>query len=771
MPDHPIEMSAPGVGTTARMRALGLGGLVSPDREASVERWVQVTAEALEAPVALATLVDSGRQFVRATAGLEGQADAGHRAPMADALCALVVARAEPVILGDVQNHPFGATLAAAGFGAFAGMPLRVRGTPAGTLCVTDRRRREWSPAQVRLLQKLTDGLASEIELRLAGAELARTARLTEAHNRIHELIAADEPLPRILGEIIASIETHDPALIGSIMLLDPTSATLHNGSPSRLPARYLELIEGIAIGPTVGSCGASAYTGHEVVGHDLHTDPRWEAFQDIVRPYGLRHCWSFPITGRAGTVLGTFGVYGMEPRSPSPEDRRFMRDAAKLAGIAIERRQTSDRLVHDATHDSLTGLSNRASAFAHLQDVLARQADSPTPVSVLFIDLDRLKRINDSLGHDVGDQVIREAAQRLGRCARPEFVARIGGEEFLIVAVGGHDRAAELGDAVLEALRAPVTGRRHVEDLTITGSVGVAVISGPDVDAQEAMRRADLAMYTAKARGGNAYAWADDDGERGAAGRRLQVETALRGAVERGELSVVFQPIVAFADGAVVAVEALARWTHPELGAVPPDEFVPIAEQTGLIHAIGACVLDAACAAMPALARAHGPAIHLAVNVSAQQLHDPGLPRGVAEVLTAHGLSPDQLALEVTETALLSVDAGTATTVEGLDAMGVQVVLDDFGTGYSSPTILKRHPIAAIKLDRSFVDGIPGNRDDVAIVTALVGMAKGLGLQIVAEGIETPEQFAILRDLGCDRAQGYLVGRPAPITEPLAGT
>ncbi|UTI62985.1 EAL domain-containing protein [Paraconexibacter antarcticus] len=755
------------VGNTARMRALGLGGLVSPDREASVERWVQVTAEALEAPVALATLVDSGRQFVRAIVGLDGLAIAEHRAPMADALCERVVTEAVPVVHGDVHEVAHGADLVAAGFSAFAGMPLRVGGTPAGTLCVLDRRRRAWTPAQVRLLQKLSDGLSSEIELRLAGAELTRTARLTEAHNRIHELIAADEPLPSILGAIITSIETHDPALMGSIMLLDPTTATLHHGSPSRLPADYLAGVDGIAVGPQIGSCGAAAYSGQEVIGHDLHTDPRWAAFQDLIRPHGLRHCWSFPITGRAGTVLGSFGVYGPQPRSPSEEDRRFMRDAAKLAGIAIERRQTSDRLIHDATHDSLTGLSNRASAFAHLQDVLARQADHPTPVSVLFIDLDRLKRVNDSLGHDVGDQVIREAAQRLDRCAGPEFVARIGGEEFLIVAVGGHDRAAQLGDAVLEALQAPVTARRHVEDLTITGSVGVAVISGPGVDAQEAMRRADLAMYAAKVRGGNTYAWADDDGERGAAGRRLQVETALRSAVERGELSVVFQPIIGFEDEGVVAVEALARWTHPDLGAVPPDEFVPIAEQTGLIHGIGAFVLAAACAALPALAERHGPGLQLAVNVSAQQLHDPGLPRRVAEILTAHGISPDRLALEVTETALLSVDAGTATTVEGLDAMGVRIVLDDFGTGYSSPTLLKRHPIAAIKLDRSFVDGIPDERDDVAIVTALVGMAKGLGLLIVAEGIETPEQFAVLRDLGCDRAQGYLVGRPGALTDP----
>jgi diguanylate cyclase (GGDEF)-like protein len=685
------------------------------------------------------------------------------------------VARGRALLLEDARIDPDfhdNPMVRKLGVAAYAGVPLIVAGRAIGTLCVMDREARVWEEAQLRLLGKLTEGLAYDIELRLAGAQLARSALLTEAHNRIHELIAADEPLPHILSAIIRSIETHDPALYGSVLLLDATARTLHHGGASRLPDAYLEQIEGVAIGPAVGSCGTAAYTGREVISHDLETDPRWEGYRHIAEPFGLRHCWSFPVVGSDGAVLGTFAVYGMRPRSPSDEDLSFLRDSAKLAGIAIERRRTQDQLVFDATHDSLTGLSNRATAFARLSDMLHRYADGPVPVSVLFVDLDRLKVINDSLGHDTGDRVIREVAQRLDRCAGPELVARIGGEEFLIVAVCGHEQAATLAQRALSELRTPVQGRRAEQDLTITASIGIAVIADGSTDPQEAMRRADAAMYAAKARGGNTYAWSDA-GDVSAAGRRLQIETALRHAVDREELGLVFQPLHRFADGRTVAVEALARWSHPVLGPVGPDEFIPIAEQTGLIHAIGAYVLNAACEHLPALVALHGPELRLAVNVSAQQLRDPTLPRMVAETLAAHRMPPRRLDVEITETALLSPDPGTAETVGALHEMRVNIVLDDFGTGYSSPTILKRHPVAAIKIDRSFVEGVTANRDDLAIATALIGMAKGLGLSIVAEGIETQQQYETLRDLGCHTGQGFLLGRPRAIlaarVEPAA--
>jgi diguanylate cyclase (GGDEF)-like protein len=436
-------------------------------------------------------------------------------------------------------------------------------------------------------------------------------------------------------------------------------------------------------------------------------------------------------------------------------------------AGIAVERREAHDRLVFDATHDALTGLLSRATAFARLDALLARDAATRGVVSVLFVDLDRLKAINDSLGHEIGDQVIAQSARRLRDCAGADgLVARLGGEEFLIVCAGD---ALDMARSALTALRAPLLGLPDGQELTVTGSIGIATIAGARSDARQATRGADAAMYVAKGRGGDQYAICDH-ADAATPTRRLVIETALRHAVERGELTVVYQPLQRFADGHVIALEALARWRHPTLGHVGPDEFIPIAEQIGLIGEIGAWVLQTACADLAALEAGYGHPLQLGINVSAQQLRDPAMAASVAGALRTHGLSADRLYIEITETALLASDDTTIQTVRALDAMGAHIALDDFGTGYSSLAVLKRHPIKAIKIDRSFVDGLTRNHDDLAIVTALLGMARSLGLGTVAEGVETIAQYDLLRELGCDFAQGYLTGRPAAVPSTVCG-
>jgi len=288
-----------------------------------------------------------------------------------------------------------------------------------------------------------------------------------------------------------------------------------------------------------------------------------------------------------------------------------------------------------------------------------------------------------------------------------------------------------------------PVHDATH-DPLTGTASIGIVVITDADVDASQVLRRADGAMFVAKARGGNSYAWSDPS-ESGASSRRLTIETALGHAIERRELSLAFQPLQSFADDRPFAVEALLRWTHPDLGSVPPDEFIPIAEQTGLIGPIGSWVLRNACAALPALAGQYGDGVRLAVNVSARQLCEPGLPGCFTQTLAEHGLAADRLCVESPETALVGSDPTTTDNLRALHATGASVALDDFGTGYSSLAMLKRHPISLIKIDRSFIDELPEDRSSLAIVTALIGMGQALGLAIVAEGIETQGQWGLL--------------------------
>jgi EAL domain-containing protein (putative c-di-GMP-specific phosphodiesterase class I) len=333
------------------------------------------------------------------------------------------------------------------------------------------------------------------------------------------------------------------------------------------------------------------------------------------------------------------------------------------------------------------------------------------------------------------------------------------------VVAEGlAHHDAAELADRIVAAIAVPLpTG--GAAGLIPTASVGVAVVHGGEAGAREAIRRADDAMYAAKADGGNRHR-RGTHGTPGAKQRRLDLERGLRGALERGEFRLVAQPVVHLENGLVRAAEALLRWTSAELGPVPPDEFIGVAEEAGMMDALGAWVLREACRAGMGLQAAAGRRVLQTVNVSPRQLRAPGFADTVADALRSSGMAPDLLVLEITETALLGDDAATVRTLAELGRLGVSIVLDDFGTGYSSLSMLKDHPIDGIKIDRSFVAGLPDDLNSAAIVAALVGMAQALGRRVVAEGIETRAQAEHLRALGCDGGQGYHFARPMPFDE-----
>ncbi len=442
----------------------------------------------------------------------------------------------------------------------------------------------------------------------------------------------------------------------------------------------------------------------------------------------------------------------------------------AGVRGIVLNARDISRhksleaQLVQRALHDQLTGLPNRMLFMDRLEQALERSARRGKFAAVLFLDLDRFKLVNDNLGHDHGDQLLVQVADRLRGCLRRvDTIARIGGDEFTVLLedVGVSADAALVAERIIEAFRGSF--RIENQEIFVGASIGIA-LGGRDqgTTAQGLLRNADIAMYRAKANGRACFEVFKSSMRETVKGR-LKMETELRRALDRGELRLHYQPQVDLRSARIVGLEALVRWEHPERGLVPPGSFIPIAEETGLILPIGRWVLETACR-QASIWRADaeiGLDLVMAVNLSPRQFRHPRLVQDVGQVLAESGLDASGLEVEITEgTAMGDADA-TVKTLEHLKAIGIRLAIDDFGTGYSSLGYLKRFPIDVLKVDRSFVAGLPANRGDAAIVRAVVGLTRALGLKAVAEGVETTEQLAELRGLGCDQGQGYLFGRP----------
>jgi diguanylate cyclase (GGDEF)-like protein/PAS domain S-box-containing protein len=428
--------------------------------------------------------------------------------------------------------------------------------------------------------------------------------------------------------------------------------------------------------------------------------------------------------------------------------------------------KRVEERIRHMAHHDALTDLPNRVLLYDRVGQLLARARRGGQMLAVLFIDLDRFKNVNDSLGHQVGDRLLQLVAERLRACVREsDTVARLGGDEFVVVVpdLAQPADAAGVAQKLLESLAQPFRIDSH--DLHITPSVGICAYPDDGEDVETLMRNADTAMYHAKEMGRNNYQFFTA-GMNAAAQHRLALENDLRRALERAELTLHYQPQLDLKTGDIIGFEALARWRHPERGMVPPAQFIPVAEDSGLINRLGEWVLEQACAQAEQWRRAGMPRLQVAVNLSAQQFRREGVAQTVASVLRQTGLPAHCLELEITESVIIQQAGEAVVKLTELNEMDVQLSLDDFGTGYSSLSYLKRFPIDKLKIDQSFVRDISTDPDDAAIVTAIIAMAHSLGLEVIAEGVETAEQLAFLKLLGCDKAQGYYFSKPLPAEE-----
>jgi diguanylate cyclase (GGDEF)-like protein len=476
------------------------------------------------------------------------------------------------------------------------------------------------------------------------------------------------------------------------------------------------------------------------------------------------------------GTVLGAIVAIGAATREWTPDVVATLHDITSVGCSKItlrlalaEREVREQRLRHDSQHDPLTGLPNRAVFLKRLADASLRARRGVDGLfAVLFLDLDDFKVVNDSMGHQVGDQVLVEVARRLETCIRGgDLVARLGGDEFAILLERVVDarETAIVAERVQEAVSTPMLISGY--EWSSTGSIGVALSSPGNEQPEILLRSADMAMYRAKHQGRGRFELYDR-GQHAQALTRLQTEGELRRAIEREEFELHYQPIVSMADGRLIGVEALIRWKHAERGLVAPNHFIPVAEDTGLIVQIGRWVLKRAIGDLAAWERELGVAsdLTMAVNLSAREFAQLDLVHAVSDALSSSGLAPSRLNLEITESTIFSQQNVALDTVSALKALGVRIHIDDFGTGYSSLTYLQRLPVDAIKIDRSFVRAIEIEARSRHVVQSLVSLARGIGLETIAEGVASDGQVELLRRMHCTFGQGFHFGKPTPGTE-----
>jgi diguanylate cyclase (GGDEF)-like protein len=599
-------------------------------------------------------------------------------------------------------------------------------------------------------------------------ASLQERQALLERLARIQRSIFHRAPLQEVLDTICTgAADLLGDDVIG-LRLLDPEDRT------------QLVMVSSVGVRPAVADQPAWRTKVGEGIGGRAVQEGRLVVLEDYAAATfhmpafasdGIQAAMAAPIF-EGGWVVGSLTVATRTPgRRYSDAERDVLQAFAEHASLALNNartvealRQTLDEAVHQAKHDPLTGLVNRTVVLERLEALLAGPADEVNGLAVLFVDLDRFKLVNDSLGHDLGDAVLVATAERLQRCVRPgDLVGRHAGDEFVVVCSGLHGEVDALGlaDRICREVAVPV--RLPSRDIVVTASVGVARAT-PGATADEMLRDADVAMYQAKERGRDRTELFGKS-MRARLVERVELEHSLRRAIQREEFRLHYQPTIDLATGRPILVEALLRWDHPQRGLVPPDQFIPVAEDTRLIVPIGAWALREACREVASWRRASPELadMHVSVNLSACQFGDDHLVELVASALEESGLEPSALWLEITETAVMDEVETTIRTLGALKALGVQLSIDDFGTGYSSLSYLKRFPVDVLKIDRSFVDGMGTDSEDEAIVTAVVRMAQALGKRLVAEGIENSRQLVGLSELGCNAGQGYFFSRPQP--------
>ena len=599
------------------------------------------------------------------------------------------------------------------------------------------------------------------VERPIAGAHVhvASFEALLRLQNEILEAVASGQPLAEVAALLCRRVEALVPGALVSILAVDGDRRLHHLACPS-LPTEFETAFNGLAVGPSVGSCGTAAHFAEEVEVVDIATDPRWSAFRDAVLPHGIVSCWSTPIIARNGRVVGTFAFYSRQRRGSDEQQRQIVRACVHLCAIAIEHDQMWSRNHRLAYYDVLTGLPNRSH---FLEAFRSGVTDAGTRTGLLLFDIDGLKAINDTLGHLAGDALIEELARRLGDARMPGRAFRMGGDEFAVLVAHCPD-ARRLDAAARRLLR--LVGARFVNDgQTVPMHITVGgVLQGEDGDDPDVLcQNADFALERAKRTHRGGFLKFREEFREESGGRANAVR-AVGNALREGRIVPYFQPVFNLATGMITGAECLARMVTPDGEVVQAKDFQQALADPKISHDLTGVMLNELAAELRRWRDQGLPPLLFGLNVSTGDIERGDLEARIVRCFARYEVPLDQLVLEVTEKAMMDIkDTIVAGTIGGLRRRGVHLALDDFGTGYASLTHLTHFPVDSIKIDRSFVSAMLDDPASALIVDTMLDIGRRLGMAVIAEGVETKEQADRLLGVRCTLAQGYLLARPAP--------
>ncbi len=674
----------------------------------------------------------------------------------------------QPLILRKLHNTRFienDPNVAGYGLQTYVGQAVKRAADPCGILAVVFAEDVEFDVMEKQILRVLAGAIGVE--------EHRGQGQLLESERRqVLEMVALNEPLEHIMDRLLEmSVRAHPEVAITALLLRD---GHLTHAAALNMPEELLEAIDQHATqlaGMLQLASTRLVEMEEQAVISNIVYDPAWLPLRDVTLRHGLRACCSMRILLPGGDAAGMLMAFCRAQDRLTPADMDLLKTLSRLAAMAIDQRQAVEQMAHGAQHDPLTGLPNRLLFEERLQSALKHARQFDQSVGLLFIDLDRFKIINDTLGHHCGDELLHEVSLRFKACVRrSDTLVRLGGDEFGVVLPELKDRsgAVRVAKAMLASLRTPLVIGGH--EFHITASIGISVFPQDATESADLQRHADTAMYRAKNSGKNAFQCFAPE-MNAMAMERLSLENDLRRAVDNGELRLHFQPLVD-CDGRMYAAESLLRWNHPKRGLISPSIFIPLAEETGQILRIGKWVLQEACRQSQAWRDRSLLPVKIGVNVSASQFAQVDFVEEVLSGLESAGLSAAMLNLEITESMLMRSTEEVTRKLTDLRNAGVQLAIDDFGTGYSSLAYLQNLPVDTLKIDRSFVRQIPDTHGALttdsrtAVIRAITSLAQALGMRVVAEGVETERQRSFLQMIGCDGLQGYYFSKPVPAEE-----